>query len=122
MSDRYLLVIIIVLCFSAMGLAMQVRAEQLDDPTRPSGYAKASSDKNRSGKSVSWELNAIKIDSENRMAIVNGRTVKEGGWINNAKVIEILPAQVKMQTESGVFIVKLVKQQVKVPLFVQDSK
>ena len=121
MSDQALWVIIIVLCVSAMGIA-QVGAEQLDDPTRPSNVAKPLASTNRLGNRVSWELNAIKIDKDRRIAIVNGRTVKEGDRINNARLVEILPTQIKLKAEKGIFFVKLVRQKVKMPLLARDTK
>lgn len=87
-------------------------AEILDDPTRPPGHAKPTIG---SSKKVikQWWVNAIKIDEQNRLAIVNGMTVKEGNWVGNAYVVSILPDKVKLKNNEGEFFVRLVKQQVK---------
>ncbi|MCW9024829.1 MAG: hypothetical protein OQK73_09100 [Gammaproteobacteria bacterium] len=95
-------------------------AEVLDDPTRPPGFAKVVK-----GKAVAknqWWLNAIRIDAQSRIAIINGRTVEEGGWVNNAYVVKILPDKVKLKGNAGEFFVRLVNQQVKVSSGKQNGK
>ncbi|VAX07863.1 hypothetical protein MNBD_GAMMA25-1128 [hydrothermal vent metagenome] len=88
------------------------QAEVLDDPMRPPGYVQAGIGTKVSVKK-GWHLSAIRIDAENRIAIINGRTVAVGEWVNKARLIEVLPQKVKLKGSQGLFSVRLVKAQVK---------
>ncbi len=87
-----------------------VQADGLDDPMRPPEFAppgvSAKVDKG-------WRLSAIRIDADQRLAIINGRRLETGDWINRAQVVEILPQQVTLQGADGVFSVRLIRARVK---------
>ena len=79
---------------------------------RPPGFARAGTGSKVSVKK-GWQLSAIRIDANRRFAIINGRTLEAGEWVNKARVIEILPQQVRLESLQGKFSIRLVKAQVK---------
>jgi len=97
------------------------QAGVLDDPMRPPGYALAGTGKKVAAKK-GWRLSAIRIDANRRFAIINGRVVEIGAWVNRAQVLEILPQQVRLKGPQGLFSIKLVKTQVKKMRVVQREK
>ncbi len=99
--------VLILLLLSAHG---SVQAENLDDPMRPPEFAPPGvSAKAKKG----WRLSAIRIDADQRLAIINGRRLEKGDWINRAQVVEILPQQVKLRGADGVFSVRLLRARIK---------
>lgn len=97
------------------------QAEVLDDPMRPPGYALAGAGK-KPGTKKGWHLSVIRIDAHRRFAIINGRTVEVGMWVNKARVVEILPQQVRLESPQGLLSIRLVKTRVKKMRVVQREK
>jgi len=91
---------------------LSAQAGVLDDPMRPPGYARAGMGKKVTLKK-GWQLSAIRIDANRRFAIINGRTLETGEWVNKARVVEILPQKVRLKNAQGEFAVRLVKTRVK---------
>ena len=118
MRGLWLLLILLLLTSVTIQLA---HAEVLDDPMRPPGYALAGAGKKVSVKK-GWHLSAIRIDANRRFAIINGRTLEVGEWVNRAQVLEILPQRVRLKGAQGPFSIKLVKTQVKKVRMVQREK
>lgn len=64
----------------------------LRDPTRPLGFVAntgAEGDK-------SWHLNSVLISNSRKVAVINGQSVKERGWINGAQVTQIQSGKVTL--------------------------
>jgi len=118
MRGLWLLLILLLLTSVTIQLA---QAEVLDDPMRPPGYALAGAGKKVAAKK-GWHLSAIRIDGNRRFAIINGRMVEVGAWVNKARVQEILPQRVRLKGPQGLFSIKLVKTQVKKMRVVQREK
>ncbi len=118
MRGLWLLLILLLLTSVTIQLA---QAEVLDDPMRPPGYALAGAGKKVTAKK-GWHLSAIRIDGNRRLAIINGRMVEIGAWVNKARVQEILPQRVRLKGPQGLFSIKLVKTQVKKMRVVQREK
>jgi len=95
------------------------QAEVLDDPMRPPGYARSTGGGN---VKPAWHLSAIRIDGDQRIAIINGRMLEVGEWVNNARLIEILPERVRLNGRQGAFSIKLVKVQVRKSPVLQAGK
>lgn len=79
--------------------AVSAAAGSLDDPTRPPGKRVYNSVVKQ--KSNGWRLASTLISPERRSAIINGRRVTVGDRVNGARVLEIQPAWVKLQTGKG---------------------
>jgi MSHA biogenesis protein MshK len=84
---RNCLLTIALLCTSAM-----VHANTLADPTRPYGYGTPRAEvieftDPRDG--ITWNLTGVRISGHDRSAILNGRVVRAGDWIEGARVIDI---------------------------------
>jgi|GEM_PF-2347722 len=95
MSGRFILSIPAVLCLIAGG-----RAATLPDPTRPADYlARIEAPANQDKAAVNFELTGIRIDAEDRTAIVNGHLIRVGDTVEGAKLLEIDPASVTLQYE-----------------------
>ena len=107
--SQWLLLIIVGLVMLPM---WGLQAEVLDDPMRPPGYAPAGVNKKLSLKK-GWHLSAIRIDARRRFAIINGRTLAPGAWVNKAQLVEILPQEVRLKGPRGLFSVRLLKRSVR---------
>ncbi len=118
MRGVWLLLILLLLTSVTIQLT---QAEVLDDPMRPPGYALAGAGKKASVRK-GWHLSAIRIDANRRFAIINGRTLEVGTWVNRAQVLEILPQRVRLKGPQGLFSIKLIKTQVKKMRVVQREK
>ena len=72
------------------GGAMSVAAEPLLDPLRPDHYATGESPSLVGAKTepseVVWQLTTVLVSDARQLAIINGRTVREGDLINGYRV------------------------------------
>lgn len=108
-----------ILAFTLFPVLVMANAE-LSDPTRPATYIVEDDepiyveafDENIREK-VSWILSAIRISEKDRTAIVNGKLVRVGDDIDQAKVLEIKSLSVVIDHDDQKLIVRLFKNQVK---------
>ncbi|MDY6978354.1 MAG: hypothetical protein SV201_00620 [Pseudomonadota bacterium] len=79
---------------------------QLDDPTRPPGYRLYVP----GGKSAapSWHVDTIKIGERQRIAVINGKRVREGDSVNGARVLAIQPGYVQLRYKQEEMVIRLV--------------
>lgn len=87
---------------------------ELRDPTRPPGYAAAAA-VGAVMPSRSWELTSVLISGMRKVAVLNGRSVREGDAIGDAMVVKILPTAVRLSEKGRVFTVSLVSAGAKQP-------
>ncbi len=80
-------------------------AENLPDPTRPSGavYADDNAAKTPSGP----VLQSVLSSSGRKLAIISGQTVKQGDVIGNARVVRISDTEVTLAQEKETHVLKL---------------
>jgi hypothetical protein len=91
----------------------------LPDPTRPANYMIEDTepvyveafDVNTREK-VSWRLSAVRISENDKTAIVNGKLVRVGDDIDQAKVLDITLNSVVINHEDHKLIVRLFNNQV----------
>lgn len=79
---------------------------QFRDPTRPADYV------GEEGANP-WELNAVFISSERRVAVINGISVTVGDMINGEKVMSINPDSVTVGNGNDIITLYLVDKNVK---------
>lgn len=78
---------------NAKGQYKTLEGETLNDPTRPAGWnIKAPSAKQRVHYTLSYILNA----RDRKQAIVNGKKVTVGDWVEGAKVMSIRDGEVEL--------------------------
>lgn len=88
---------------------------ELPDPTRPANYITESSepiyvevfDESETKVQKSWRLSAIRVSESDKSAILNGKLVREGDDIEQAKVLEINSRSVVIDHEEQKLIVRL---------------
>ncbi|MDN3640184.1 hypothetical protein QWY82_15420 [Simiduia curdlanivorans] len=68
----------------------------MSDPTSPLGFNQ------KSAKAQPFTLNSIFISATQSKAIVNGKLVKVGDWVNGGKILAISDAEVAVETKDGV--------------------
>jgi hypothetical protein len=78
----------------------------LHDPTRPADF-------NTDSAFDSSPLTAIIIAPDRKIAVVYGKTVKEGDQVGNSKVISIEENKVQLKSPDGIVTLRLVEKQVK---------
>ncbi|WP_297528106.1 general secretion pathway protein GspB [Thiohalobacter sp.] len=86
------------------------QAAPLGDPTAPSeplGTAAAS------GRSGGWTLSATRIRNGDRRAFINGREVREGDAIGNARVRRIRHTEVTLEADGQRFTLRLLPTAIK---------
>ncbi len=109
---------ILIFSFALLPVSAMSYAE-LPDPTRPPDYNVASTepvyveafDENTKEK-MSWTLSAIRISKKDKTAIVNGKLVRVGDDINQAKVLEINSQSVVINHDAQRLIVRLFNNRV----------
>lgn len=98
---------------SLLAVAPAALASRLADPTRPPGYAIAGA--SRSAHRRAWNLSQILIAPDRRRAVINGHSVSKGDYIGGARVVEILPSEVKLRRKDRAFSIRLLPGRVKRP-------
>lgn len=91
---------------------------ELPDPTRPADYITIPTDievvevEDLPKQLIDWSVTSIRISSEDRSAIVNGRLVRIGDEIGPAKIIEIKPILVVLDYDDRHVVVRLFRNNV----------
>ncbi len=65
----------------------------LRDPTRPITYSIVEGEEINRG----MKLHSVLISSQRKVAVINGKTVKENEWVGDAKIIRISPGLVVIE-------------------------
>ncbi|HEX7047114.1 MAG TPA: hypothetical protein VF275_06055 [Gammaproteobacteria bacterium] len=99
----------------ALLLASHVSAGELGDPTRPSYLPDAPAKKASAPAAPSWHVESIIVSPGRRLAVINGRVVGVNDRINAARVVEILPYEVRLEYQGEIRRISLVPTRVKRP-------
>lgn len=92
----------------------QLAHAELGDPTRPPDFDAGSFGMLTSEGVLSIEVTSILIAPERQIAVVNGSAVAVGDSIAGARVLEILPHAVWLETDEGDIEVRISASPVKV--------
>jgi MSHA biogenesis protein MshK len=95
-----------------LGSVMPLVAAALEDPTRPPDFVGVANGAKQS-QVPTWQVSSILISKDRRMAVVNGKTVRQGDQVDSARVIRISPIAVTLRSSVETFTVKLLPAQVK---------
>ncbi|MBW3566722.1 MAG: hypothetical protein KY410_01975 [Proteobacteria bacterium] len=90
-----------------------VAAEALGDPTRPSYVTEKAPRK--AARAPSWQVDSIIVSPGRRLAVVNGRTVAVNDRVNGARILEILPYEVRLEYKGAIHNITLIPNRVKSP-------
>lgn len=74
--------------------------DQLSDPTRPTGWKKAAP-ASRQPVTKQFTLNYLLISPLRRQAIINGKKVTVGEWVDGARVASITEHEVRLQVDGS---------------------
>ena len=87
---------------------------ELPDPTRPANYIVESNEpvsievfSESTKEQISWTLSAVRISDKDKTAIINGKLVREGDEIDQAKIVDIKSQSVVIDHENKKLIVRL---------------
>lgn len=97
-------------------LSLNAGANTLPDPTKPYGYDTPRTEiiefiEPREG--VTWILSGVRISEQDRSAILNGKVVRAGDWIKDARVISI---------ETDAVVIEHLDDQIRIRLLDYDIK
>lgn len=96
-------------CAAVCGLAVCAGAfGELPDPTRPPSYPYGGLEGARP-----WDLTSTLIAPGRRVAVLNGRVVREGGRVDGMAVVKIGAGEVVLRGEGRRLVIPLVPQPVK---------
>lgn len=88
-------------------------AAELGDPTRPSHI---SGDRSKTAAPApGWTVESIIVSPGRRLAVINNKVVGINDWIGGARVIEILPYEVRLEYKGETRHVSLIPTRVKTP-------
>lgn len=106
MSERALLpTLLLLLVFGLPGLAGA--ADGLNDPTRPPQTVSAAHSVEQAPVMPRWELQAILVGEERRVAVINGRPLREGGRLEGATLVRIAADKVLLRYQGTTVTLKL---------------
>ena len=99
---------IIISMLAGLSLFVYAHAQDLPDPTRPTGYTTRSVAKDLvRDEAAEFNLTAIRIHANNRTAIINGKLLEVGSSVGSARVMEIHPAYVVLDHDKKQVILRL---------------
>lgn len=90
-------------------VAVSAVSAEVQDPMRPPRTHTASP----TAPASVWELHSTMVSPEQRSAVINGRAVAVGDWIQGAQVVAIEPAWVRLRGDKGSFVVRLKTYRIK---------
>lgn len=85
-------------------------AAEVGDPMRP---PQAHGTRPAAVAAPVWVLNSTVVSADQRSAVINGRAVTLGDWIQGARVEAIEPAWVRLRGDDGSFVVRLKTYRIK---------
>jgi len=88
-------------------LIANAAAEIKEDPLRPPGYRDAGAGAQTRRNAPSWRVNEILISDSRRVAIVNDSSVKQGEFVNGARVVAIEPGYVRLEYNNRLITARL---------------
>ncbi len=90
-------------------------AQALPDPTRPYGFGSVVEIERIliPDKKTEWRLSGIRINDKQRIAILNGRLVREGTDLGMATVLEIRPTELVLSQDHKRLVIKLLLSDIK---------
>ena len=97
----------------AGGLLSLPAQAQFEDPTRPPNFSELASNAAQDSSAPAWQLSSILVSPQRSIAIINGKTVKQGDRIGNARVLKIQTTGVILRTGEETFTVKLLPEKMK---------
>jgi len=106
-NQKFLMLISFIFAFVVPCSVSFAVSAQLDDPTRPPGYALNIPGKKKVAVETRFRLYMVQISASKRSAIINNRYVEMGGFVNGAKVIGIYPSSVKLKKKGKTFTIKM---------------
>lgn len=95
--------------------ALPAAVGALDDPMRPPMASSAGRGKVIRSEEPGLALTATTIARDRRVAVINGKSVIEGDSVGGAKVVEILPTQVRLRQGESEKVLRLLPVSVKTP-------
>ncbi len=106
MFRRQVTVLVFGMLLAVLMPAMRSSAASLPDPTRPPQRFVAPV---ASGSAVpkNWQLGAILIAPQRRVAVINGRSLSVADQVSGAKVVAIESDQVRLRRGSKEFVLDL---------------
>lgn len=78
--------------------SISLHANVLTDPTQPATRQKTVNTNSVSTVVHSWKLESILVAPNRRVAVINGKLVSEGEYVDGARVIRIRALDVLVQT------------------------
>ncbi len=111
---RYNLRLCLALFVTALCISSASAAEQLQDPMRPPGVS-AAGIRNAAVSARNYTLSSTFIARNHKGAIINGRHVQLGDMVGNARIVEILPTEVRLRRDGRITTLHLLPISVKTP-------
>lgn len=98
-KKQFRLVLLVFLCGFGMITLRFTQAKTLHDPTRPPVTQISTTQQNKNN-TLQWQLSAILISAERRIATINGIIVRQGELIQGAKVLDIQAVTVTLKKQN----------------------
>lgn len=96
------------------GLTSMLVMAQLDDPTRPPDFVTAvATEADAVEQEEGWTLTSILVSPQRRVAIINGKPLREGESLAGAKVMKINLSGVKLRHKGALINLPLLPIAVK---------
>lgn len=113
MSDKPASATILLAVTLLLGGTTPLAAGEIGDPTRPSHIRNES--RNVETRAPSWVVESIIVSPERKLATINGRVVGINEWVGGARVVEILPYEVRLEYKGESRRISLIPIRVKKP-------
>ena len=81
--------------------------EAIEDPMRPSWARTDAKARSAPTRDERFKVDTIVVSPERRVAIINGRSVEVGEWVNGARVIRIDADSVILELDGARFTIAL---------------
>jgi hypothetical protein len=89
--------------FLVLGLAVGPALAQsgIGDPTRPTSLSDPDDEQVRAAAAQGprWRLQSTLVADNRRLAVINGRTIAQGGRVDGAKLVEVRPDGVTLEQD-----------------------
>ena len=77
------------------------------DPTRPTSLSEPEAERAAAPQGPRWRLQSTLVADNRRLAVINGRTVTQGGQVDGARLVEVRPDGVTLEEDGRQIVLRL---------------
>ena len=101
-------ILLIILLIFIAGETFAAKSDQFVDPMRPAHYQTSSGQQVQSDSvnTEAWKLTAILLSADRSVAVINGKALQKGEFLDGYRLVQIMPDKVLLQNKQRKLVLR----------------